>query len=247
MQERLRLIGYTRVSTGEQARSGLGLAAQRKTIRAASKAQGWDLIEVVEDDGASGKDLDRPELRHALERIAAGEADGLVAAKLDRITRSVLHFATLLGWFDRAQATLIALDLGIDTSTPGGRLVANVFASVAEWERDTIAARTKDGLAALRAQGKPISRAAVEDRPDLKARIATMRTGGLTYQAIADVLNDEGIPTLRGGATWRVSSVQSAAGYQRPPSRPRDPDLPPVGRARARATPTPRRGPKPRT
>jgi len=237
MQERPKLIGYLRVSTGEQARSGVGLAAQRRTIRAAAKAHDWDLIEVVADEGQSGKDLDRPELRAALERIAAGEADGLVAAKLDRLTRSVLHFATLLGWFDRAQATLIALDLGIDTSTPGGRLVANVFASVAEWERDTIAARTKDGLAAMRAEGKAISRSAVEDQPDLKIRIVTMRADGFTYQAIADVLNEEGVPTLRGAPAWRVSAVQSAAGYKRPPSRPRDPDLPALGRSRTSKSP----------
>jgi len=238
MQDDLRLIGYCRVSTGEQARSGLGLAAQRRTIKAAAKAHGWELLDVVQDEGASGKDLDRPELRAALERIAAGDADGLVAAKLDRITRSVLHFATLLGWFDRARATLIALDLGIDTSTPGGRLVANVFASVAEWERDTIAARTKDGLAALRAEGKPISRSAVEDQPLLKIRIATMRSDGMTYQAIADALNAEGVATLRGGAEWRVSSIQTAAGYKRPPARPHDPVLPAIGRSRSGRSPS---------
>jgi len=59
----------------------------------------------------------------------------------------------------------------------------------------------------------------VQDVPALKQRIASMREEGMTLQAIADVLNSEGVPTLRGGAQWRPSSVQSAAGYRRPPKR----------------------------
>lgn len=234
MDDKLKMLGYVRVSTSEQATSGAGLGAQRRAIRSAAKAHDWEIVEVVADEGESGKDLDRPGLRSVLECIAAGEADGLVAAKLDRITRSVLHFATLLAWFERAGASLAALDLGIDTSTPGGRLVANVFASVAEWERDTIAARTRDGLATIRAEGHAISRPAVGDRPEVAERIRTMREEGATYQAIADALNAEGVPTLRGATQWRVSSVQSAAGYRRPPARPHDPALPLVRRRRAK-------------
>src|SRR5436305_1948950 len=101
------------------------MAAQEVHVRAACDRNGWDLVEWIADDNESGKDLKRPGLTRALEMIATGEASGLVAFKLDRITRSVLDFATLLPWFDEAGATLVALDLGIDTSTPGGRLVAN--------------------------------------------------------------------------------------------------------------------------
>ena len=107
----------------------------------------------------------------ALEMITTGEASGFVAAKVDRITRSLLDFASLVHWFDEAGATLVALDLGIDTSSPGGRLLANVFASVAEWERETIAARTKEGLAVLRGKGSAVSRPAVADRPELSKRM----------------------------------------------------------------------------
>ena len=124
-------------------------------------------------------------------------------------------FAALLEWFTEAEATLVALDLGIDTSTPGGRLVANVFASVAEWEREVIGARTREGLLAARASGKSISRPALVDDPKLHKRIKRMRSRGMTLQAIADRLNKEGIPTLRGGTEWRPSSVQAAAGGRR--------------------------------
>jgi DNA invertase Pin-like site-specific DNA recombinase len=156
-----------------------------------------------------------------------------VASKLDRISRSIGDFADLLEWFNAAGATLLAIDVGVDTSTPGGKLVCGVFSAVSEWERDTIGARTKDGLAALRAKGKPISRAAVSDNPKLAARIKRLRQRGATYQAIADQLNAAGIPTLRDAEEWTVSAVRGAAGYQRPRARRVRPELPTVrGRRR---------------
>lgn len=227
-----RVLAYCRVSTEEQGRAGVSLDAQRSTIAAEVERRGWELAEVVVDEGASAASLDRPGLRSALERIAAGEADVLMATKLDRLSRSVGDFATLLEWFGEADAALVALDLALDTSTPGGRLVANVFASVAEWERSIIASRTREGMAELRAQGRPVSSPSVADRPELAARIRVMRAEGMTLQAIADTLNAEGVPTARGGALWRPSSVTNAAGYRRRPARRRPVELPAVPRRR---------------
>jgi DNA invertase Pin-like site-specific DNA recombinase len=226
------VLGYARVSTAEQAGNGYGLDAQEAAIRDECERRGWTLLEVIRDEGASAKNLDRPGLRRALERVAAGEAMGLLASKLDRLSRSVVDFGVLLEWCDASGVALVALDLGLDTSTPGGRLVANVFAAVAEWERDTIAARTRDGLAAARAQGKAISRPAVADDPNLRERIKRMRERGMTLQAIADRLNREGVPTLRGGAEWRPSSVRSATGYKRGKARRQQVELPAVRRRR---------------
>jgi DNA invertase Pin-like site-specific DNA recombinase len=219
----VRIVGYGRVSTEEQAASGLGLEAQERDIRAECERRGWELVDLVLDEGYTGKHLDRPGLRAALELVATRQADGLLVSKLDRISRSTVDFALLLEWFkEEADATFVALDLGVDTSTPGGLLVANVFAAVAQWERDTISARTRAGLASLRARGKATGRPAVADTPDLMARIRAMRDAGDTLQEIADTLNAEGVPTVRGGAMWRPSSVQSAAGYKRrAPRRPR--------------------------
>lgn len=116
-----------------------------------------------------------PHVRASVKRIAAGDADGLIVSKLDRLSRSVVDFGILLEWFTEAEANLVALDLRIDTSTPGGRLVANVFASVAEWEREIIGQRTREGLAAVRGSGRPISRPAISDRPELQRRITRLR------------------------------------------------------------------------
>ena len=230
----MRVLAYCRVSTAEQAASGSGLAAQEATIAAECARRGWELVDTVVDAGASAASLDRPGFCRLLERLATGEADGLVVAKLDRASRSVVDLANLLAWCARADVAFTALDLGVDTTTPTGRLVANVMVSVAEWERSIIGQRTRDALAAIRADGRPISGPSVADQAELTARIRAMRTAGATFQSIADRLNAEGVPTLRGGALWRVSAVQSAAGYRRPPAAHRVPELPTLDRRRRR-------------
>lgn len=220
------MVLYTRVSTEEQAASGLGLDAQRTQLEHAAEYAGWPVVELVRDEGQSGKDLVRPGLKRALELIAAGQADGIAVAKLDRLSRSVIDFGLLLEWLEGTDAALVALDLNVDTTTPSGRMLVSVLMAVAEWERHTIAQRTRDGLAALRAQGKPTGRPAVADRPELAGRIALMRARGLTLQAIANQLNEDGVPTIRGGAKWRPSSVEAAAGYHRRRPRRKPAQLP---------------------
>ncbi len=213
------------MSTAEQAASGLGAAAQRAKIAEAAAREGHQVVEVIADDGQHGTNLQRPGLRRALEAIAAGEADGLVAVKLDRVSRSVVDFGTVLEWFTEAKAALVIRDPAIDTTTAAGRLVANVFASVAEWEADTITERTRDALAAKRARGERIGRPAVVEDLKLAKRIRALRSKGMTMRAIADKLTADGVPTVRGGGRWQVSAVQSVLGYRRPRTR-RNADLP---------------------
>jgi DNA invertase Pin-like site-specific DNA recombinase len=218
---RTSVLGYARVSTSEQS-----VEAQETAIRDECKRRGWQLLDVIVDHAHSGDTLDRPGLRTALSRIARGDAAGLVSARLDRVSRSTIDLGDLLVWFKDRRAMLVALDLGIDTSTASGRLVATVIGAVAEWERDTIAARTREGLAVIRAQGRPIGRPAVADNPELAARIRSMHDAGMSLRTIAKQLNTEGVPTLRGAAQWRPSSVQTAVGYRRPPVQRRRLDLP---------------------
>jgi DNA invertase Pin-like site-specific DNA recombinase len=214
----LELIGYARVSTDEQALYGHGLDAQETRLREYARRSNVQLT-ILRDEGVSGKTLERPALMRALEQIARKEADGLVVAKLDRLTRSVIDFALLLEWFTVAGAQLVALDFDLDTSTPSGRLVAHIMASVAEWERSVIAQRTRDGLAAARAAGKVTGRPAVDDRSELAQRIRAMREEPMTLKAICDRLNAEGVPTARGASEWRPSAIQRVLGYERRPVR----------------------------
>jgi DNA invertase Pin-like site-specific DNA recombinase len=229
---RVRVIGYVRVSTEEQALSGLGLDAQRHSLREAWKHRDGRLVTILSDEGYSGKDLARPALTDALRRIADGRADALAVVKLDRLTRNSGDLAALIEWFDRARSGLIALDFeGLDTSKASGKMIATVIVAVAQWERDSTSDRTSAALQALRARGKPTGRPSVADRPELAARIKELRET-MTLQGIADLLNAEGVPTLRGGSLWRPSSVETAAGYKRRPPRRKPPVLPDPKRGR---------------
>lgn len=203
------VIAYVRVSTSEQAESGAGLAAQRAAILAEAERRGWNLIEVVEDAGYSAKDLRRPGIQAALEALKRHKADTLVVAKLDRLSRSMLDFAGLMDRATREGWALVALDLGVDTSTPSGEMMANVLATFGQFERRLISQRTKDALAQKRAEGVKLGRH-VAMPESVRARIAAERRAGRTLAAIADGLNGDEIPTTNGGSRWYPSTVQSA-------------------------------------
>jgi DNA invertase Pin-like site-specific DNA recombinase/peptidoglycan hydrolase-like protein with peptidoglycan-binding domain len=188
-------------------------------IEAACERSEWELLEVVTDRENGVSSLERPGLGRALEQIANGEARGLVVSDLRRLSRSIVDLGALVEWFRDAQAALVALDLGIDTSTPTGHELAAALVKLSGWERERIARRTRSGLTAVKAPGRTGGRPAVADRPALLERINAMRAANMTLQAIADQLNAEGVPTMRGGAMWRPSSVQAALGYKRPGNR----------------------------
>ncbi len=230
------MIAYLRVSTDEQAMSGLGLDGQQAALERAFEYRGWDLAETVRDEGISGSTLERPGLRHALERIAGGDVDGLVVAKLDRLTRSMRDFCELVDWVEAAGAQLVMLEPDVDTSTPAGRAVAHVMVAFAQMERAMIGDRTKVALAAKRARGESIGRPAILDHPALVERIQQLHAEGNTLSEIARVLTDEGWATVRGGLLWRPSSLQVVIGYVRPPARRRRAELPDIPRRRRRST-----------
>src|SRR5665811_394770 len=106
----LGVIGYLRVSTEDQADSRAGLEAQRAAILAEAERRGWHLVEVIEDAGFSGKDLNRPGIVAALDALRRHKADTLVVAKLDRLSRSMLDFAALMDRASREHWALVALD-----------------------------------------------------------------------------------------------------------------------------------------
>ena len=203
----MRVLGYVRVSTDEQAASGAGLEAQREAIRLACERDGHELVQIVTDDGFSAKDLNRPGVGVALEKLAGGEADGLVVAKLDRLSRSVLDFAGLVARAQKEGWSLICLDLGVDTSTAAGEMMSNVLASFAQFERRLIGERTKAALAQKRAQGVTLGRPRrVSDTT--RELVREMRDDGWTYSQIAKFLEQGGAPTAHGGA-WHPSTIRS--------------------------------------
>jgi DNA invertase Pin-like site-specific DNA recombinase len=209
------VIGYVTVSS-EAHRSDADPAVH--AIEAACERAGLELLEVV-TDRESGRGLERPGLTYALQQITEGKASGLIVSDLRRLSRSIVDLGALMEWFRAAGAGLIALDLGVDTSTPVGQEIATTLVALGDWEHERIARRTRSGLTEVKASGRRAGRPSLRDYPELVERITAMRAANMTLQAIADQLNAEGVPTLRGGAMWRPSSVQAALGYRRPSAR----------------------------
>jgi DNA invertase Pin-like site-specific DNA recombinase len=136
-------IGYGRVSTSDQ--------HSRGQVDALVEA-GCDKDMVFIDEGVSGVKASRPQLDLCLSRLRKG--DILVITRLDRLGRSVSNLVELVNKLGAMGVDLIVTTQAIDTTTPGGRLMFNIMASIAEFEHDLIVARTREGLAAAKARGK---------------------------------------------------------------------------------------------
>ncbi len=168
------LIGYMRVSTGEQS-----LDLQRDAL----DRFGCDR---VFDDVCSGRATERPGLAKALD--IARDGDTLIVWKLDRIGRSLPHVVGLVGDLQKRGVGLKVLTGDVDTTTTTGRLVFGIFATLAEFERDLIHERTMAGLAAARARGRGGGRPRVMTKQKLKAAMALMADRDNSAQGVAKEL-----------------------------------------------------------
>ena len=205
----MRVIGYMRVSTEEQGDSRAGLEAQESAIRAEAAHRGWELVDLRYDVG-SGKSLRRRDnLGLTLRDLAAGHAEMLVVAKLDRLSRSMLDFAGMMETAAAEGWALSALDLGVDTTTTNGKLIANIMIALAQWERELIGDRTRTALAAVKARGTHVGRkSGVSD--ETMRLIRALRSSGLSWQKVADALTAEGVDTGQGGR-WHAATVRRLA------------------------------------
>ncbi len=207
-----RVILYTRVSTDEQAESGLGLEAQRAELEAEAARRGWTDLEVIEDPGHSGATIDRPGLRRALELLEAGEAGVLMVAKLDRLTRTIAGFGQVMEAAERQGWAVVILELDglggqVDMTTPMGEFIAGLMALLARLERRMIAKRTSDAARAKRTRGERSGRPPAIPA-EVRAKITRLRAADMTPGAIARTLTDERVPTIRGGGSWQRSTIQ---------------------------------------
>ncbi|MDQ0212644.1 recombinase family protein [Arthrobacter bambusae] len=199
-------LAYVRVSTSEQAENGASLDAQRAALTAEATRRGWD-VEVVADEGLSAKTLNRPGLTSALARLDRHEADFLMAVRLDRISRSVSDFAGLLDRATRKGWGLVLQSPNIDTSDAAGRFTVNVLASAAQYERELIGARTREGMAQRKAEGVTMGRPR-KLAPELLVEIKARHAAGESMNAIARELTSNGTPTAHGGAKWYAATVR---------------------------------------
>lgn len=211
------VIGYVRVSSEEQAASGLSLDAQRQRIRHYCAAHGWELADIVTDAGWSARTLERPGMELVRRVMREKLADAVVAVKLDRLTRSVRDLHELLSLSDATGVGLVSVTEQMDTGSAAGRLMLTMLGAMAEWEREVIAERTVAALAVKRARGERVSRFApighedgergADERAALELVRGILAAGGASLRSIAAQLAARGHRN-RAGRPYHASAVQ---------------------------------------
>jgi DNA invertase Pin-like site-specific DNA recombinase len=219
----LKVVGYVRVSTEEQADNGQFLEVQKAKLTAYAALYELELVEIITDAGISAKSLHRPGLQRALSLLRKGQVQGLLIAKLDRLTRSVGDWQRLIEehFSEKAGRQLFSVNDSIDTRSAAGRLVLNVLRSVAQWEREVISERTQDALRHKFTKGQRVGKVRfgydlADDGKTLLPNpveqealslMKQLRDAGQTLRAIATELNSRGIRTKE-GKPWIHTSVE---------------------------------------
>lgn len=222
--KKLRLVGYLRCSTEGQV-DKFGLQAQRQAIDAWAKANGHRLIEVVVDAAVSGttQALERDGLAAAIDAVQQRRADGVVCARMDRLARSLTTQEAALGLIWQAEGRVFCADSGEvaqdDADDPLRTALRQIVGAIAELDRALVIKRLRDGRRVKAEQGGYVAGAPrygfraeggelVEDPAEafVVERMMALRSSGSSLNAIATVLNCEGVPAKRGGR-WTASSV----------------------------------------
>lgn len=213
-------IGYIRVSTSDQADSGLSLSYQEKKIRSYADAMDITLVDVISDAGFSAKSLSRPGMIEILKMIKAKLIDAVVILKLDRLTRSVKDLGTIIEEIERNGIALMSVLDSINTNTANGRFCLNIVASISQWEREAIGERTAAAMQVKKAAGQlvgsvPYGFDLAADGITLVANpteqknlllLKELRKNGYSYNKIAIELGIRGITAKKGGK-WAAQTV----------------------------------------
>jgi DNA invertase Pin-like site-specific DNA recombinase len=168
------IVGYARTSTVEQE---AGFEAQKRDLEAAACTK-------LFAEQLSSVDAHRPQLEAVLEFVREG--DTLVVTKLDRLARSVSGFIKIVGDLERKKVSLRILALGLDTSTATGRLTLNIFSSVAQFEREIMLERQREGIAKAKAEGKYKGRRALPEA--IADKVKVLKANGCGASEIAQTL-----------------------------------------------------------
>ncbi len=218
--QNLKAYGYIRVSTEEQVKEGLSLSAQKAKIEAFATLQDLSLIEVIADEGLSGKDFDRPGLTRLVELVKGKQAEAVIVYKLDRLSRRTRDLLFLIeDVFKKGNTRFFSLTEQIDTETAIGKFFLTLMGAMAQMERELIAERTKATLAYKKEQGESLGHVPYGyQRMDGKlvlnpaeqeiiCRVRRLRRKGTSYRNIAEILNRKRVPTRTKDARWHDSSV----------------------------------------
>lgn len=213
-------IGYTRVSTIDQAKEGISLEAQAAKIRAYCELNDLELIAIIEDAGKTGKNLKREGIKEVMVMLESGEAEALIVYKLDRLSRKTKDTLELIERIEESGAAFHSISEKVDTKSALGKFFLTITAAFAQMERDTIAERTREALSykkdigehlggipfGYKLTGTELKQA--EEEMEVIHHMLNMREAGMTLQQIADELNQAGIVGKQGGR-WYPTSVKN--------------------------------------
>ena len=216
----MKAIGYIRVSTEEQAREGISLEVQEDKIKKYVDLHNLELVEVIRDEGKSGKDLNREGIQKIMSWCREGKIDQLIVYKMDRLTRRTLDLLTLVEEvFKPNSVQFHSISEKVDTSTAQGKFFLTITGAMAQMERDLISERTREALRYKISQGENVGSPPLgflaEDKKLLRIDgefkvvnyIKSLKRKRLSLRQIVNRLNEQGISTKRGGK-WYAGTVR---------------------------------------
>jgi site-specific DNA recombinase len=216
-------IGYIRVSTQDQADSGLSLTHQQNKIRAYCEALDLELVDVAVDAGYTARNTNRPALQNIMQLMKSKQIGAVVIFKLDRLTRNVKDLGMLTELFEKTGVSLISVSDSINTGTAAGRLVLNVLGSVAAWESESNGERVKAAMGIKKASGQLVGAVPfgydldsngvdlIANESELEAILLMkeLRANGASFAKIAAELEARGINTKKGKAKWQPMTISN--------------------------------------
>jgi DNA invertase Pin-like site-specific DNA recombinase len=221
----MKVIGYARLSPRPE--EGFGIDVQINKMKAYCDLYDLDLVLIKAEPGlVSGKSLNRPALQEALELLRKGVAQGVLVAKLDRLSRNVVDMGHLITTYFERDYSLFCVAEQVNTKTAAGRMVLNILTVIAQWERETISERTSEAMQYLISQGVQVGRPGfgyeytddldeqgrkvvqvIPEEMETLERMVYLRKLGHTFKEVAMILEGEGRNTKRGGR-WYAGTVQ---------------------------------------
>lgn len=217
-------VGYVRVSTLEQATTGVSLDAQQSRIRAFAALQEREIAELIVDAGESAKTLHRPGIVRLLGDVRGGRVGCVVVYKFDRLSRSVKDLISILELLEKHNVGLVSICESVDTKTAAGQFMLHLLGAVGQLEVRQVSERTKFALAHKRQRREAYGPIPFGFRRDgnvlipepheqLALRVIQgMRQDGATLRGIAEWLTANAYKTKGGGSKWHASTVRYILG-----------------------------------
>lgn len=219
-QKRMKAVGYIRVSTEEQVREGISLEVQEDKVKKYADLHNLRLTEIIRDEGKSGKDIDREGIQKVITLCKDRSVDHLIVYKMDRLTRRTLDLLTLAQEvFNPNKVQFYSITERVDTSTAQGKFFLTIIGAMSQMERDLISERTSEALRYKISQGENVGSPPLgflaEDKKlyrvdgefEVVEYIKRLKRKKLSLRQIANRLNEQEIPTKRGGS-WYAGTVR---------------------------------------